>query len=437
MASVDYPGRLNVFQRAMLQWNDMHPYHAVHVMRLPGMPEPARIRQAITARLRACGLSGLRLDREGGRFCFDAAPPALEIRTITGGNDPVDSLSGEIEGQLNRRFEIHDRFTPFRFFLLAQKGSFLLGVTYFHPIADAQSVAFVMRELAADYITGRPAEAVRALDCHPPRHDRLLPSHPEIAIRRLLSLPRDIRTIRRAYRAPLRHAHDPGNRVKVGAVHGATLKAMRETAHAWGITLHDLLLAVLINALSALAPDRLRQSRRRDVAVGSIVNTRRDHGIDSEGTFGLYLGTFIVSHPAPGGLGLAELAMDIHRQTRGIKERKLYLATALDLSLAQRLLALYSSARRRTFYHKFHPLWAGVTNMNMNPIWQKQPDARPLDYLRAVSTGPITPLVLCASTFGDKLNIALTYRPAVFDDAEIERVMAELTRQLEELEVRH
>jgi hypothetical protein len=46
----------------------------------------------------------------------------------------------------------------------------------------------------------------------------------------------------------------------------------------------------------------------------------------------------------------------------------------------------------------------------------------PLDYFRAVSTGPVTPLVFSATTFKDTLNVGLTYRTTVFSPAEIERV---------------
>ena len=50
----------------------------------------------------------------------------------------------------------------------------------------------------------------------------------------------------------------------------------------------------------------------------------------------------------------------------------------------------------------------------------------PIDYLRAVSTGPVTPLVLSVTTTGERVNVALSYRSTVFSDAEIGQVQRRL-----------
>jgi hypothetical protein len=60
--------------------------------------------------------------------------------------------------------------------------------------------------------------------------------------------------------------------------------------------------------------------------------------------------------------------------------------------------------------------------MNLNSIWEQPQGERPIDYFRAVSTGPATPLVLSATTVKDVVNIGLTYRSTVFSAAEIEQV---------------
>lgn len=434
MALDDYPGKLNVFQRAMLQWNDMHPYHAVHVLRFQGVPELDRLQQSISDRLRACGLTGLRLDRDAGTFRYDDTPIPITLSTVTAGNDPVQTCNAEIERQLNQRIEISDRFAPFRFFVIAEQDSFLLGTTYFHPIADAESVALLLRDLAADYLTGRSAEPNPGLDCHPPRHDQLLTTFPAVVARKLLTLPANLRRMRRSYRAPLRDADDATNRFSLTTVQSETLTRLLETAHAWNITLHDLLIASLMKALSPLAPDRLNEKRRRNISLGSIVNVRRDHHIDSERTFGLFLGSFVVTHPVPIDVPLKELARDLNRQTQHIKANKDYLAAPLELSFAGRVIALYSTSRQRKFYHKHHPLWGGITNMNLNALWTADRASRPADYFRAVSTGPVTPMVLSATTYGDHMHIGLSYRPAVFAPEEVQQVLSGLNRQFNHLE---
>ena len=47
-----------------------------------------------------------------------------------------------------------------------------------------------------------------------------------------------------------------------------------------------------------------------------------------------------------------------------------------------------------------------------------------MDYFRAVSTGPATPLVASITTVGKVANIGLTWRSTVFGVPEIERIKA-------------
>ncbi len=65
-------------------------------------------------------------------------------------------------------------------------------------------------------------------------------------------------------------------------------------------------------------------------------------------------------------------------------------------------------------------LGGGITNMNLNPLWEQEDGERAFDYFRAVSTGPITPLVLSVTTVKDVANIGLSYKKTVFSEGEIE-----------------
>src|SRR6185437_10531786 len=59
-------GKLNLFQATMLRWRALHPYSAVHVVRVERALSPALLRRCIEKRLEAAGLSGLVLDRPAG-----------------------------------------------------------------------------------------------------------------------------------------------------------------------------------------------------------------------------------------------------------------------------------------------------------------------------------------------------------------------------------
>ncbi len=60
--------------------------------------------------------------------------------------------------------------------------------------------------------------------------------------------------------------------------------------------------------------------------------------------------------------------------------------------------------------------------MHLKKIPTDPAAAPPLDYLRTVSTGPVTPLVLSATTFGGAVNLALSYRTSVFSKTDVSSV---------------
>ena len=58
-----------------------------------------------------------------------------------------------------------------------------------------------------------------------------------------------------------------------------------------------------------------------------------------------------------------------------------------------------------------------------------------MDYFRAVSTGPVTPLVFSATTIGHHMQIGLSYRTSVFSAAEVDQVKENLIREVKHLSV--
>src|SRR5436190_10017128 len=109
------PGRLNSFQKTMLQWNELHPYNAIHVAGIRAALEVERLRSTIAAMLEQRGLVRLSLDRRSGTFEYQHDGTAPEIRVVSGTG--ADALATEIEHQLNTAFSFAADFCPFRFFV--------------------------------------------------------------------------------------------------------------------------------------------------------------------------------------------------------------------------------------------------------------------------------------------------------------------------------
>ena len=61
-------GKLNLFQAAIVRWREMHPYNAVHVVRVVRPLDASRLETGIRRRLEEFGLTGLGLDRRRLRY---------------------------------------------------------------------------------------------------------------------------------------------------------------------------------------------------------------------------------------------------------------------------------------------------------------------------------------------------------------------------------
>ena len=411
-------GRFNIFQRTMLFWDELHPYNAVHIVRVPAALEPERLRKLLGCLLEERGLTGLAIDSRARVFEFRGGPAAAELRIVPAGDDPRAALRTEIGRQINTRFDCAAEFTPFRFFTVQEGAAFWLGAVYFHAVADAESVMRLVLELVAAYRGEDPTPHREKWDRHQNARTRW---RPRLWLRKLLALPSHIRAMRSSIRPDCGDGGDFANDVEIFTLGAENLATLTAAGKALSVTLNDLFLALLMRALSPLGVAK-RDLHRARMSLGCIVNTRRDLGLESPDIFGLSLGLFSVTHGPAEPDSLADLVREVSRQTRRLKRGGLYLANSLEMRLALFAMSLSSTAQRRRFYPKNWPLWGGITNMNLSKFREPLPPGSPADYFRAVSTGPATPLVLSVTTFGDRVNVAMSYRTAVYSAADIASV---------------
>ena len=420
-------GRLNSFQRTMLDWNDLHPYNAVHVVRVAAPFDPELLMMVITATLNRRKMGLLEIDREAQTFSYQDGIAESALRVVETGSR--EALLEEIEWQINTPFAWQQTFCPFRFFVAPDAEGFRLGLAYFHAIADAEAVVYLFREMVESYVQSGAAKP-RVPELYPETHDTVTSG---LFWRKVRRLPAQANTLLRSCRPFYRNRRDASNGFDLFSLPTASLKAGLQASKLWDATLNDLFLAVLLKELAPIAKQRV-MGTRKNISVGCIVNLRRELGLDGVGTFGLFLGSFIVSHSALGDMSLQSLTRDVHRQTHLIKEQQLFLATSVDLALARAGQRFFSLERRSKFYQKNHPLWGGITNMNLNALWRPDTDPRPVGYFRAVSTGPATPLVFSITTANEEVNIAVSYRRTVFAAEQIAQMKSGFLNTFAELE---
>lgn len=425
-------GKLNLFQAQMLRFRELHPYVAVHVATL-AQPLDARLKARIERRLETAGLTGFALDRSRKRFEFRGGPATVELTILDGGDDPHAVACVEIERQLDREFPLDGAFTPFRFFAIDGGATFQLGIVYDHFIAGGDSIAVLLGKLVADCAPGAAEPIDWAPRVYPRTFSRLFLRHLSHALRGLARLPSMVASCRRSCRAPCRVDRPATNAFVVSAVAAPEVSSLLRTAREWGVTLNDLLLAMVLLALAPLAPERGRK-KRNELGVGSIVNLRGEFESDANATFGQFLASLRVSHPVPAGIGLRELAGDVQAQTESIKQGKLYLQTLLGLAWASVAWRFLTPERRRLFLAKHYPIWVGVTTLNIDSLWGGLPPGSALiGYLRAVPTGPLAPMVFAITTFRGALRLGVSYRTADVSRAAVERVAGAFVEQIRAL----
>ena len=430
-------GRLNLFQRMMLRWRGLHPYNPVHVVHVPAALDAQRLRAVLAARLEALGLTGFELDAARGRFRFAGGRAEVDLSVLPPAADgAAPALQRLIEHEFNRPFPSGAGAQPWRFTAVDAPGSFHLVLSYDHFVAGGDPIARLLTDIALVYLDAQAPPPAWTLQRYPPRYRSVFARHPGWALRALLALPSLAASNRRAFRLRHSKSQDASNGFIQLRLEAPRLRALLAACKAWGVTLNDLLLAALLQALSPLAEARWREVRRRHIAVASIMNIKRDLSPGAEAVLSPCLAALRIAHDVPAGLELRALTLQVHAASHALKSQHRYLSSLFGLGLSALIWPFLNGVQRCGLYAKHYPLWAGATTLNLNPIWSDSGAARSaaLDYMRAVPTGPMTPLVLAATTAHEVLHLGIAYRRAAYTSAAAEGIAARLLRCFEELQ---
>ena len=422
-------GRLNLFQSAMLRWRALHPYCASHVIAVDAPLDEARLRSAIAAVLEECGLTGLELHRR--RFRWTGGPASVSLDIVDGDGAAFDAAAAMIERTINQPFPRDGRFDPFRFFAVRDGPRCLVGLTYDHFVAGGDSIVVLVTDIADRYVAAGPSPLPR-LSRYPPTYWRLFARHAGALLRGLAAL----RGLLAGWRSAIRpHFGDPSDGTN-GYAHALVTPErctmLRAGAKKLGVTTNDLLLALLVHAVMPIAACRHHTGRRRQIALASIVNVRADYQPPATEVFGQFLSSFRIVHPFAEGRPIADTARDVFRQTRRAKDAKLYLVTLVALAAAALMWPFASERRRHRLYLKYHPVFAGLTPLTVDTL-RRQGRTGDGGYLRAASTGPMSPMVVAVSVAGSAMRLGITYRTTALTRADVDRVIASVLQDMDTL----
>ncbi len=405
-------GRLNALQKVMLQWSSLHPYNAAHVLKIAGPLRRGDLACAVEGTFRHRGLGIAHLSADGRTFRHETTTQA-GVEVFGGGEDPGSGMEEQLSRALNRRFE-RPTMRPFRFAAIdAGPQSHYVALSYDHWVADAHAARLVLRGVLSRYLPLAIPESSDRLELYPGTYRDVFRQRlhgGQLALAALRAV-RQWNRNRSAWQAPCWPSMQWDIDYRVYHTIPGTVVRLREFARANGATVNDVLLAAFGRALANVMPSR---GRRHGLALGSIVDTRAIADEDLSHALGAFLGYYLVRSDPVETQGLDEVARQIAARTRPIKTRHRYLDSVVNMQVINTVWRWLSTTTRCHFMRKTLPMSGGISNVVVRDAWMTQNRDLILDYHRGVSTGPSMPIVLSPTTFGDHLNIGVTYRIAGF-----------------------
>ena len=412
------PGRLNSFQRMMLNWEDVRAFNAVHVARLDRRIPSTEVETRIIQTLSTLGIRAIEFDNARRRYEYFSDGPRPQFRVVEPSGDTRADLSAEIGSQLNRPFS-EGRHSPFRFFYLLERGGCYLGMAYHHVIGDAAAVGLVMQRLLRQLVT--PSAAPEPIDLYPsPVSDQF--SH-ELSLSRLPAVFSAAVSELAAYRKCHRLSFGDQRNGRVGFRIIDTALSTREllaTARRLDVKVQDLAFAALFEAMSSVVPYEKRiASRRSELALTAAIDLRRHASGALRDALGQFLSSFAVTHPLPAGISFPELVKQVNQRTQQIKQKRSYFAQSAMHSISNAIWPLLPRSAKIQPLRYVCPFVGTISNMNLTNRFSDLPVR---DYLRAASTGPVMPLMLDITTLGETFNLTLMYRQSAFSEDQIDRI---------------
>jgi NRPS condensation-like uncharacterized protein len=418
----------------MLQWSHLHPYNAVHVIKVAVPVSPETFEDRINFVLASAGLGTVSIDEATGRYEFQPTAPRVRPRLLSAGSAPERALHQEIADQLNEPFLAAGPFIPFRFFILPAHDGAYLGIAYFHAVADADSIGRLLLSIAT--ASSDPSHRdlpFAALRPNPGLKASL--GRPWERLRCSLAAVRQYQRLRTSHRPPACAHADARNEFRAVGLSQPQTKNALTKAKGWGVTVNDLCLASLLLSVAPLTTSRLGSSRP-NLSTACVVNLRDHLPRERRDQFGLCLGSFSITLGVRDGVSLRELAQSVRDLTREIKEKKLALGAALTFWSSRFMLRRLSLEKQRNFYRKSYPVWGSITNRRVDDLCEASGSPQVTDYLRAVSAGPAMPFVISVTGIAGRLNLGISSKPNVINAEAMTGVIERFTAFLTEPEER-
>lgn len=413
--------RLNVFQQVMRLWDRVVPYNGVQMMRLRGQTDVSQINEAWRETLRCTGLGQTVV--EGNQY-LHRLPECEVVARVSD-----ESMDQTVTRELNQRID-PDRDCSLRPFIIREAKSFIVGVTYLHWIADSVAIRLLMYQWLMR-ICGQPiaADSLETADRGYWHYFGPNSAHWHVADAAM-----DLLRYRTRF-GRVRPMAESGDYAVEWSWHETSpqvLPRLIDFAHEQGVTLNDVLLAALAEAVDRFGANP--HARGKDeLAFGTVVDLRGGEDSTRE-LFGLFLGfttTIVNERHLCDFDGLIRV---ISRQTALHKRKSAAASSQLRMAAALAEASLTTPEQWAAAYRKRMPMAAGISNVNMNRTGFAALHPHPLQrYFRAAPTGPLLPIVVSPTTLGDSFGFGLTRQKALVSSASAMLLAECMMRRLENI----
>jgi hypothetical protein len=451
------PIQLNAFQLLMRRWSQMHPYNAGQVMRVSGIADRKRWKEAAEAVIGELGLGKPRFQNG------DQAVVFVPVDDVTIEQSSLD-LQAFFNEELNRPFAAGE--LPIRFATLPApphhgQPSHYLAAVYDHWIADSRAMRELMNRIFERYQSACETESnLPPLTLRAPPFKPLFRKHVG-RLTRWASMRESLKNLwrhRHGYRLNLWDPLDFTSRFVIRELPEGLIDRLHRYAKSRGASVNDLFIAVIAQAMGTFTADerlgrskRLMHFTRRGVGIGTIVDIRDAASQPLDRVFNLYLSSYTVLLKNPEERATKDVMSDVARETKQIKESLATVKGFWALEMARFGYDVYDSPRfRAMLLHKTVPVVAGISNVNMSGSWvdptppageEKGAGDRPsgraipqiLDYLRISPVGPLIPVVFTLTTIRGRLSLCVTFRTQAFREGKLQEIVQDFVRRLEEL----
>ena len=262
-----FPGRLNTFQRLMLQWGELHPYNGTHTCRIAGPARPEALREAIRATYVQHGIGIAQLAPDGRSYRFETDyEPQVELVP----DDPVvaRTLDEHVAAELNHAFP-RPRCRPLRFSVITgEADTHYVHTTYDHWVADSIASRLILRRVLGRYCQLSIPENELPLQLYPPTYRQVFPQ-----LRGPVKLGQSmVRSMRQwlGRGAIAQPAYTSVAQMAVGHrifhTNPGTVERLRHFARSLDATVHDVILAALGARVGRVPPPAFHAREPRAVA---------------------------------------------------------------------------------------------------------------------------------------------------------------------------